>query len=399
METKNYITVSELNYYLYRTIAAEELLQNIPVMGEVSGLSIAGNHLYFTVKDEGAQIAACFFHFKKSSYLPAEGEQVLLFGSPEYYQKGGKLSFVVNRIEPFGKGKLFAELEKLRQRLAGEGLFDAARKRPLPRFPLKVGIVTSLSGAVIYDIVRTFRKNNKITDLTCINVPVQGEGAVDAICEGLRLADTQGFDAIILARGGGSSEDLMPFNDEKTVRAVGNMRTVTVCAVGHETDYSLCDFAADARAMTPTAAAEMLSFNAKELAEQIVEKTIRAGAMVSLRTDALYQKVKSRTRDVRHICSSRLNAYAQKIALRTQKAMRLADARMTLAERRTESLLAKLSALNPAALLQKGYFRAMKDGKDVRRIGDLVCGDIFRLYGADGTLDAEVLSTEYKETL
>lgn len=397
METKNYITVSELNYYLSRTIAAEELLQNIPVLGEVSGLSAAGSHLYFTVKDEGAQLPACFFHYRKGGYLPTEGEQVLLFGSPDFYQKGGKLSFIVNKIEPFGRGKLFAELEKLRVRLAEEGLFDTARKRPLPRFPLEVGIVTSAAGAVIYDIVRTFRKNNRIINLTLINVPVQGEGAPDAICEGLRLADTQGFDAVILARGGGSFEDLMPFNNEKTVRAVYNMRTVTVCAVGHETDYSLCDFAADARAMTPTAAAEMLSFNARELAEEIVKKTVRAGVLLSVRTDALYNRVMSRTRDVQYICASRLNTHAQKVVSRVTRAYRLADTRLALAERRAEALTSKLSALNPAALLQKGYFRAMKDGHAVNKIADLEKGDIFRLYGADGTLNAEVLSTEKKE--
>ena len=120
------------------------------------------------------------------------------------------MSFIVNKIEPFGRGKLFAELEKLKQKLAAEGLFDTSRKRPLPRFPMNIGIVTSMSGAVIYDMVNTFRKTNKITNITVINVPVQGEGAPQAICDGLRLADKQGFDAVILARGGGSVEDLMP---------------------------------------------------------------------------------------------------------------------------------------------------------------------------------------------
>jgi len=371
-------------------------MQNIPVLGEVSGLSVSGNHLYFTVKDEGAQLSACFFNFRKG-YLPSDGEQVLLFGSPDFYQKSGKLSFIVNKIEPFGKGKLFAELEKLRLRLAEEGLFDAARKRPLPAFPLEIGIVTSAAGAVIYDIVRTFRKHNNITNLTLVNVPVQGEGAPDTICEGLRLADTQGFDAVILARGGGSFEDLLAFNHEKVVRAVYHMRTVTVCAVGHESDYSLCDYAADARAMTPTAAAEMLSFNARELAESIVIKTVRAGALLSVRTDALYSRVMSRTADVKYICTARLAAYAEKVRTRVLKASQLTEARLTLAERRADNLVAKLSALNPAALLQKGYFRAMCGKQAVDRIADLEIGGTFRLYGADGTLDAKVLSKNIKE--
>lgn len=392
----NYITVSELNYYLSRIVSGEELLQNIPVLGEVSGLSVSGSHLYFTIKDEGAQLQACFFNFG-NSYLPQNGEQVILFGSPDFYARGGRMSFIVNKIEPFGRGKLFAELEKLKQKLAAEGLFDTSRKRPLPRFPMNIGIVTSMSGAVIYDMVNTFRKTNKITNITVINVPVQGEGAPQAICDGLRLADKQGFDAVILARGGGSVEDLMPFNDERVVRAVYNMKTVTVSAVGHETDFSLTDFAADARAMTPTAAAEMLSFDTDEIAEQIISTIKYAAKTLTARTDALYNKVLSSTKEVNYICKAKLDSYTQRINKAVTKAELLTEAKLSASERKTENLLSKLSALNPANILGKGYFRAMSGNRQINKIAEFKAGDAFRLYGADGTLDAEVKSVNIEK--
>lgn len=394
----NYITVTELNFYLNKLVSGEELLQNIPVLGEVSGISLSGGNMYFTIKDDGAQLQACFFNYAKG-YIPTAGEQVLLYGSPDFYARGGRLSFIVNRIEPFGKGKLFAELEKLKQKLAAEGLFDPLRKKPLPKYPLEIGVVTSVSGAVIHDIVCTVRKYNKIINITVINVSVQGEGAPDSICTGLALADRQRFDAVILARGGGSFEDLLPFNNEKVTRAVYNMDTVIISAVGHETDYSLTDFAADVRAMTPTAAAEMLAFDTSELSNEIISRITAAGKALTARTDALHNAAISRTKEIQYICTAKLNAYTRQIKDAVEKAGLLCEAKLSVLDRRTENLLAKLSALNPANLLKKGYFRAMIGNKEIYKIDELSLGDTFRLYGADGTLDAEVVSKNIKEII
>ncbi|MDD3946380.1 MAG: exodeoxyribonuclease VII large subunit [Clostridia bacterium] len=390
MADKQYITVSELNFYLNRIVASEELLQNIPVLGEVSGISVSGNNLYFTIKDESAQLQACFFNFGKG-YMPISGEQVLLYGSPDFYARGGRLSFLVNKIEPFGKGKLYAELEKLKQKLAAEGLFDPNRKKPLPKYPLEIGVVTSMSGAVIFDIVNTIRRRNQLSNITLINVPVQGDSAPEAICTGLALADKQNFDAVILARGGGSFEDLLPFNNEKVARAVFQMKTVTVSAVGHETDYSLTDFAADARAMTPTAAAEMLAFDTDAISKEIISKVFTVGQFVTTKIDTFYAKVQSRTKEVNYICSAKLNAYAEQVRNGVSKAKILCESKLTATDHRTEIIMSKLSALNPANLLQKGYFRVMSKGKDINKIEQLALDDIFKLYGADGSLEAKVL--------
>ena len=390
MADKQYITVSELNFYLNRIVASEELLQNIPVLGEVSGISVSGNNLYFTIKDESAQLQACFFNFGKG-YMPISGEQVLLYGSPDFYARGGRLSFLVNKIEPFGKGKLYAELEKLKQKLAAEGLFDPNRKKPLPKYPLEIGVVTSMSGAVIFDIVNTIRRRNQLSNITLINVPVQGDSAPEAICTGLALADKQNFDAVILARGGGSFEDLLPFNNEKVARAVFQMKTVTVSAVGHETDYSLTDFAADARAMTPTAAAEMLAFDTDAISKEIISKVFTVGQFVTTKIDTFYAKVQSRTKEVNYICSAKLNAYAEQVRNGVSKAKILCESKLTAIDHRTEIIMSKLSALNPANLLQKGYFRVMSKGKDINKIEQLALDDIFKLYGADGSLEAKVL--------
>lgn len=389
MAEKNYITVSELNFYINRLVSGEELLQNIPVLGEVSGISVSGANLYFTIKDQGAQLQACYFNFGKG-YVPTDGEQVLLLGSPDFYAKGGRLSFIVNKIEPFGIGKLFAQLEKLKQRLASEGLFDALRKRRLPLYPTNIGVVTSATGAVIHDIVNTFRRHNSASDIAIINVAVQGEGAIDAICEGLNLADKQGFDVVILARGGGSFEDLLPFNSERVARAVYNMKTVTVSAVGHETDFSLADLAADYRAMTPTAAAETLAFDANALSNEIMYKIIRLADMLTAKTDAMHGKVQSRTKEVTYICTARLEAYAKHINNSLAASELLMQAKITDKERRIDMLTAKLSALNPANLLSKGYFRVMKGDKDIQKLGLLAVGDDIRIYGTDGRIDARV---------
>ena len=247
MVERNYITVTELNFYLSRIIDAEELLHNMYVLGEVSGCSIHKGKLYCTLKDENAQISIVCFAVDKT-YVPENGEQVLMYGTPTYYQKTGKLSFIARRIEPFGKGKLHLELELLKKRLLEEGIFNDAHKTPAPAYTKNLCVVTSLEGAVIQDIYSTIRRYNQLINICIVNVSVQGKSAESEIIKGLELADRGGFDTIILARGGGSFEDLMPFNSEGVVRAIYRMDTYVISAVGHETDVTLCDLVADNRA-------------------------------------------------------------------------------------------------------------------------------------------------------
>lgn len=391
MESRNYITVSELNFYLNRIIDAEELLHDMYLMGEVSGVSLSKGNMYCTLKDEGAQIAVCCFGYERT-YLPEAGEKVLMFGSPDFYTKTGKMSFVARRIEPFGKGKLHAELEELKKRLAEEGLFSDTHKKAAPRFALKVCVVTSINGAVIKDIYTTVRRYNKLIDIAVVDVQVQGKYAVKEIVEGLKLADRGGFDAVILARGGGSFEDLMPFNSEEVVRTLYDMDTYVISAVGHETDYTLADFAADSRALTPTAAAEAIAFDTASLISDVVNELKVASRRLELRITARRERAIGLIRSIMYTIGDDLTKTSSKVELLTARARAAAEKRFASSEKACDLALHKLSALNPANLLRSGYFRAERNGAPVTAVSGLNAGEKIRLIASDGSADAEILA-------
>ncbi len=396
MADRNYITVSELNFYLNRILDAEELLHDIYVLGEISGASIHKGNLYCTLKDEDAQIAVCCFNAEKT-YMPEVGEQVLLYGTPNYYTKTGKLSFVAKRIEPFGKGKLHAELEALKKRLAEEGIFNDGHKTPAPRFSLKVCVVTSINGAVIRDIYSTIRKYNNLIDVAVVNVQVQGKTAVKEICDGLRLADKGGFDTVILARGGGSFEDLMPFNSEEVAMTLYNMNTYVISAVGHETDFTIADFAADARALTPTAAAEMIAFDTEQLIEDVKTELKIAGRKLDNKLNLYLAKVSELYRRVTLGVTKELTGAEWRVHSALSRAKNLTERKLIAGEHSFDSLAGKLSALNPARILSSGYFKAERDSLGISAIKDLKRGDIIKLFGVDGYAEAEILNTKIEK--
>ncbi len=263
-----YFTVSQVAKFIYDVFNAETYLHNICIYGEVSGFKISQSHAYFTLKDENSCLQCSCFNYRKT-YVPKDGETVIIKGSPNFYQKGGKLTFIVDLIEPKGKGDLFLKIEELKKKLSAEGLFDDKYKKPIPKYPKTVGVVTSKTGAVIRDINTTVRKYNKSIDIVVYDAKVQGVGAVEEMVEGVLALDKLGLDVIIVARGGGSVEDLMPFNDEKLARTIFNASTPIISAVGHEVDYTICDFVSDKRVATPTAAAELVAYSQKDNIENV----------------------------------------------------------------------------------------------------------------------------------
>lgn len=386
-ELPHYLTVSQLNYYLGNIISAEELLRNMCVMGEVSGLSVSKGNLYCTLKDDDAQISVCCFGVAKT-YLPAAGERVLMYGTPEYYQKGGKLSFIASRIEPFGLGKLYRELEELKAKLAEEGLFDERYKLPAPRYPTNVCIVTSISGAVIQDIVSTVRRYNRLINMTVVDVQVQGKGAAEDIARGLALADKIGFDAVILARGGGSFEDLMPFNSERVARAIFAMESYMISAVGHETDFTIADFVADTRALTPTAAAELVAFDTNVMIADIKKDLNLAAKRLENRLLTAKGTLNRETRALSQALEIKLAALGSRVASAANRSERAAEKILAAGETRLGSCLNKLDVLNPANLMKKGWFRALKDGRELSSVSEFVAGEDFVLLGGDGKVRA-----------
>lgn len=255
------ITVSQLNGYIKNIFEAEELLHNISVVGEVFGVSTSRNITYFQLKDETAAIP-CVCFYPALAPLIEEGKQIVATGSPNYYIKGGRLSFNVTKVEAAGQGKLYEEFLRLKQKLELEGLFDAAHKKPMPQSIKRIGVITSKDGAVIQDIKNVSWRRNPSIDIVLYPVKVQGKNAEDEIAHAIdALSEYPDIDVIVVARGGGSLEDLWAYNTEIVARATYNCVKPIVSAVGHETDFTIIDFVSDLRAPTPSAAAELLTFN------------------------------------------------------------------------------------------------------------------------------------------
>lgn len=277
------ITVSEFNRRVGSLIANESSLRDIVVVGELSSFKVHGSgHAYPVIEDAGSVLNCTFFRGRLAylDFKPEIGMKVAVFGSANYYEKGGKLNFNIEKMVPFGEGDMKKALEELAAKLLAEGLFDAERKRPLPRYPITVGVVTSESGAAIRDIVETMAKRFPANLLLAPSL-VQGDAAPASIVKGIESLNSAGVDVIIVGRGGGSSDDLSAFNDESVVRAIAASKAPVISAVGHATDKSLADRAADAYAETPTMAAVLATADLGETISAIDGLGLRASKSVS----------------------------------------------------------------------------------------------------------------------
>lgn len=383
------ISVGQLNAYLRKVIQAQDGLRNVCVFGEVSGFKYSGAHAYFTLKDAEGAISCSLFNARKTYNPVKEGESVLCTGSIDYYAKTGRLSLIVNTMQPVGQGKLHVLLEQLKAKLQQEGLFDPAHKKAIPRFPAKVCVVTSKTGAVIRDIVRTVRKTNEVLDIDVYDVRVQGEYAAAEMCAALSLVDALGYDCIILARGGGSFEDLMPFNDEALARVIYAMDTPIISAVGHETDFSISDFVADARAATPTAAAVMVAYDTQAWSRQIATDMQRAYSRLSEKLAYRTTRVHAFTTGLNDKMLRKLDGAQKDVLALSGRLSASMDALCTAKEVKLEKATALLSAANPARLLQKGFCRIGKEGRNLD-YDDIAIGDHIDVTAAKGVLSCVV---------
>ncbi|MDR3262725.1 MAG: exodeoxyribonuclease VII large subunit [Clostridiales bacterium] len=383
------LTVTELNEIINRIFKSEEMLHDIFIVGEISGINISGAHAYFTLKDESSQLSCCCFSYRKT-YVPKNGEAVIVQGSPDYYVKGGRLSFNVGGIEPYGQGLLYKKIEELKEKLSRAGVFDADNKIPVPRYADNVCIVTSKSGAVIRDIITTVRKKNKGLNITVCDVRVQGDRAADDIARALKNVDKLGFDIVVVARGGGSLEDLMPFYSEEVATAVFNMKTPVISAVGHETDFSICDMAADLRMPTPTAAAEYIAFDEQALKDVIIAFIRRQKQLVSNNYEykkiRLVSALKSLSADAGKLTSNKL------MLLKASVSALVGNAAALLAYKRSlfEKAAIALDKSSPLKRLESGYFKIEKQGLPQVGVSGMKDGDRITIFGADGTAGAVV---------
>ncbi|MCM1456019.1 MAG: exodeoxyribonuclease VII large subunit, partial [Bacteroides sp.] len=383
LNLENTISVSEVNATI-KGVMDSPIFKGLQVFGEVSGFKFSGAHAYFTLKDKNSQLSCVCFYAAKT-YNPKDGESVIVRGSLDYYVKGGRLSLQVNSIQPVGQGLLYLEFERLKAKLDAEGLFAEAHKKPIPTFAKSVLVVTSKTGAVIRDIVTTVRKKNPVINIVVRDVRVQGEGAGKDIAAVLKRVDALGYDVIIIARGGGSLEDLAPFYDEELVRAVYSMNTPVISAVGHETDFSLCDFVADARAATPTAAGELVAYDYYAMVDG-VKSNMRRLAVSAIR---VYKNASANAQ----ICFGKLkNVAASFYTARARKVERLLNAAKTSVVRkfdganaRAEMAMDALDKLSPLKTLKRGYFRLQSGDKTVGSVANINVGDSITAIGGDGS--------------
>lgn len=345
------LTVSQLNGRA--RLLLEDVFAQVWVEGEISNLAKpASGHVYFTLKDSGAQVRCALFRQSAARVRQAlrDGLAVRVRGKVSLFEGRGDYQLILDSVEPAGDGALRLAFEALKEKLGAEGLFDAASKRALPAHPQRIGIVSSPTGAVIRDIISVFRRRAPHVALTLIPTAVQGREATQQIVRALQLADRAGFDALILARGGGSLEDLWCFNEEAVARAVAACVTPIVSAVGHETDVSIADFVADVRAPTPSAAAELLAPSSADLQQRLV--SLRQRLLLRMRDRLLRERTQldNLTRRLRHP-RERLQQQAQRVDDLENRLLRSMDRRICAGQERLARLDTRLAAQHPGRTL------------------------------------------------
>ncbi len=374
---KQGFAVSEVNQYLKQLLESQSDLHHIPVLGEISNFKrYQSGHCYFTLKDEKSALKCVMFKSSAAhlSFEPQNGEKVVALGSISVYERDGVYQLYVTAMRRQGVGDLMQAYEALKEKLTKEGLFDESRKKPLPRLPRAIGIITSPSGAAVHDIITVSRRRNKGVKLILYPVSVQGEEAAGEIVRAIDFFHRHHLaDLLIVGRGGGSIEDLWAFNEEPVVRAIAASEIPIISAVGHETDFTLSDFAADARAATPSQAAEIAVIDVAayrngiafywDKAAKLLEKEIHENAQLA---DSLQQ-------ELTQAMAAELDAKKHRLSL----------------------MAAKLSALSPLTVLSRGYTITTTVGHGaVQGVSDVSAGDTIRTTVADGTISSVVSEIE-----
>ena len=390
------ITVTDLNKYIKEKIAGDENLANVLVKGEISNFKLHyTGHMYFTLKDENSLIKCIMFktytpHLK---FTPKDGMKVMAFGTVSVFERDGVYQLYCKAMQEDGMGSLYTAYEELKAKLEKEGYFDVAHKKKIPFMPKSIGVLTSNTGAVIRDIINVSTRRNPNVYLKLLPVPVQGEGAAEKIAAGIELMNEKKLaDVIIIARGGGSLEDLWPFNEEIVAKAIYNSELPVISAVGHETDFTIADFVADLRAPTPSAAAELAVPNIADVELKLNTYQNRFRQALKKKTELMrlryekcmnsrvfkdpLQKVNENYMLIDRYVKSIQNSIIAKYKDKKLEAIKL---------------YSKLDALSPLKTLARGYSIAEKDGKIVHKASKLKKGDKLTLRFEDGKINTEVL--------
>lgn len=434
-------TVSNLTHYLKETLDHDMRLQSILIKGEISNFTNhRSGHWYFTLKDVTSKINCVMFssYASRSRILLKEGMKVLLSASVSMYEANGSIQLYVTNVQIDGLGDLFLQLEQIKERLHKEGLFEVTHKKPLPEYPMRIGVVTAKTGAAVQDILTTIARRWPLADVIVHPTLVQGIHASKDIMQELIVADREGYDVILLARGGGAIEDLWCFNDEQLARTIFHMNTVLVTGVGHETDTTLVDFVSDARAPTPTAAAELITPEIEEVNIQLalLRSHLIRNMNLHLQQDQLKMKHIQEHRYMKeplayireaqmklamHVqelsvvehqmleAKSVLRLYNEQLTARSQKWRQLGNQQvndkrqrilyaMTQFHKKTwdqlQTNIGLLDAFSPLKILSRGYHITYHDGHIVKCAEEVEAGDVISMRMQDGVIEACVQKKE-----
>lgn len=386
-------SVSALGNIIKQIFDFESMLQGIKLTGEVSGYNIVRGIAYFSVKDENAVMPCVLFGADKYGMFK-DGDLVVLTGSPKFYVKGGKLSFNASHIELFGLGNLFQQFLLIKEKLEKEGLFDQAHKKPIKPPYQRIGVVTSATGAVIQDIINVTLRRDSSIDIVLYPVRVQGENAEDEIAKGIQFFSNYNVDVVVVARGGGSLEDLRPFNTELVARAVHACTKPIISAVGHETDFTICDFASDLRAPTPSAAAELATVHKNEQKQRfdnLLQRLISAERKI---LTAKHQTFVYITEKMEHAFTKAVSKKENNLK-HALLAMQSAAASYYEGKAFALSMASNsLEKINPTAVLARGFAKVNKLGKTITTINDVIVSDELTIELIDGTVYSTATQTK-----
>jgi len=395
------VTVSQLNHYVNSLLEADPDLSGLYVKGEISSFKkYPSGHLYFNLKDDKASVSCVMFRSAAQSlgFSPEDGQKVNLYAKASVYERDGKFQLYVNSMRMDGLGDLFLAFEQLKKKLSEDGLFDSSHKKKIPYLPHKIGVVTSSSGAVIRDIIHVLSRRFPDFRMVLVPVQVQGATAAQSIADAIEELNQQGdVDVVIVGRGGGSMEDLWCFNEEIVARAVYASKIPIISAVGHETDFTICDFVADLRAPTPSAAAELVMPVKKECMDHIRHQTVQLSKQLENRLE--YEKLK-----LQHLRQHRAFLHPEKLVDQKREELDLLNDAlqqnlMRILEQRKASLnlhMQRLDGLSPLKVLQRGYGvpQNSKTHAIIRSVKETKTGDGITVRLTDGQLDCSVLSIQ-----
>ena len=389
------ITVSDLNRYVKQKIDNDEFLNNVYVRGEISNCKLHyTGHIYFTLKDENSLIKCVMFksYTPHLTFIPKDGMKVMVFGSVSVFERDGVYQIYAKAMKEDGIGTLYEQFEKLKAKLAAEGLFDESHKKAIPQFPNKIGVLTASTGAVIRDIINVSTRRNPNVHIVLLPVPVQGPTAAEAIVKGIKkMNDEKLADVIILGRGGGSLEDLWPFNEEIVARAIYDSEIPIISAVGHETDFSISDFVADLRAPTPSAAAELAVPNVEDVRYTISEIQNKYKILLKKKIELKkmqYEKCiesKGFKEPLNKINESRMI-----IDNHVKILGNLIKIKMINFETKLTNQMTKIDGLSPLKIMSRGYLISEKDGKIVKSVKELEKNSVIKLNYSDGIANATI---------